>query len=98
MMGDSTVIRPLRSRVALAFAGVAALSAAFVALLVAGTPSAATNCTPDGSWPGNNGSYASQVVSLVNQHRASIGLGSLGSSSTLQAAAVWKARHMARYQ
>ena len=35
MMGDPTVIRPLRSRVALALAGLAALTAAFVALIVA---------------------------------------------------------------
>src|SRR5581483_902814 len=49
------------------------------------------------SWPANDASLASQVVSLINQHRASIGEGQLVTSPTLSASAVWKARHMAQF-
>ena len=94
-MGGSTVIR-LRTRLGLALAGVVALGATLLALAVGG-PSAATNCAPGGDWGTNRGDLASQVVSLVNQHRASKGLGSLSVSSTLQASSVWKSLHMARY-
>jgi uncharacterized protein YkwD len=55
------------------------------------------DCTPGGSWPAANGGLASQVMSLINQHRASIGEGQLVTSPTLTASAVWKARHMAAY-
>ena len=53
-------------------------------------------CTPDASWGTVNGSYASQVLTLVNQHRASIG--SRLSSSTdgaLTRSAQWKSMNMA---
>jgi uncharacterized protein YkwD len=56
------------------------------------------NCTPDPSWPGNNSSYAAQVLQLVNQHRASLGRAPLSTSASLTSAAVWKARHMASYR
>ena len=36
-------------------------------------------------------------MSLINQHRASLGLGQLVTSPTLTASAVWKARHMANF-
>ncbi len=55
------------------------------------------DCTPASSWPANNGSLDSQVMSLINQHRASLGLGQLVTSPTLTASAVWKARQMAQY-
>ena len=55
------------------------------------------DCTPGSSWPAANGSLASQVMSLINQHRASLGLGQLVTSPALTASAVWKARHMAAF-
>jgi uncharacterized protein YkwD len=55
------------------------------------------DCTQASSWPANNGSLDSQVMSLINQHRASLGLGQLVTSPTLTASAVWKARQMAQY-
>jgi uncharacterized protein YkwD len=55
------------------------------------------DCTPDSSWPASDASLASQVMTLINQHRASLGEGQLSSSSALTASAVWKARHMAEF-
>ena len=52
---------------------------------------------PDAAWPANNTGFANQVVALVNQHRAALGLVQLKVSPTLTASAVWKARHMAYY-
>lgn len=82
---------------------VALVSAGLLAAYAATAPgpvSAATqtgDCTPGSSWPGVSGSLASQVMSLINQHRASLGLGQLVTSPTLTASAVWKARHMAEF-
>ena len=44
-----------------------------------------------------NASFAQQVVALVNQHRASLGLVAPHVDATLSDSAVWKARHMAQY-
>ena len=63
----------------------------------AAAASATGDCTPAASWPAANGRLASQVLTLVNQHRAAMGLGQLVISPTLSASAVWKARHMAAY-
>lgn len=52
-------------------------------------------CTPDASWGTNNASFASQVISLVNQHRASLGLGQLSVDGSLSRSAVWKSMNMA---
>jgi uncharacterized protein YkwD len=52
-------------------------------------------CTPDSSWGTVNSGYASQVVSLVNQHRASLGLGQLSVDGALTRSAVWKSMNMA---
>jgi uncharacterized protein YkwD len=96
MMGRQTPIPLHRSRLAVVLAGASLLLATVFALLVGGAP-AATGCTPDGAWPANNPGFASQVMSLVNQHRAGMGLGALGSSASTTASAVWKARNMAAY-
>ena len=53
------------------------------------------DCTPVSSWPANNDGASAQVMSLINQHRAALGLGQLASSPSLSASAVWKARQMA---
>ena len=69
--------------------------------LVAPAPRAAAavgNCTPDAAWGQNNATFASEVVSLVNQHRQALGLSALGVSPTLTASAQWKSAHMAYYQ
>jgi uncharacterized protein YkwD len=63
----------------------------------AAAASATGDCAPAASWPAANGSLASQVLTLINQHRAAMGLGQLVSSPSLSASAVWKARHMAAY-
>ena len=55
------------------------------------------DCSPGSSWPAANGSLASQVMALVNQHRAGLGESQLVTSPTLNASAVWKARHMAQF-
>ena len=54
------------------------------------------NCTP-GSWGSVNTDFASQVVTLVNQHRQGMGLAALNVSPTLTASARWKSLHMAYY-
>lgn len=81
---------------ALAVAGAAAADVAFAPKPVAAAIQTG-NCTPDPSWPANNASLASQVISLINQHRASLGEVQLAGSSTLTASAVWKAEHMAKF-
>ncbi len=76
------------------------LAALLSAAAVAGTPAAATaagNCVPAPSWPADRADLAAQVVTLVNAHRAQIGLAPLAVSPTLTAAAEWKARDMAAY-
>jgi uncharacterized protein YkwD len=65
--------------------------------IAASAASATGDCTPDASWPANNASLSSQVLSLINQHRAQMGLSQLVISPTLSGAAIWKARHMAAY-
>ncbi len=55
------------------------------------------SCTPDSGWGTPKPGLADEVFSLVNQHRASLGLVELSSSGVLGDAAVWKARHMAAY-
>ena len=70
------------------------------AAAVAGAPAAATaagDCVPAASWPADRADLAAQVVTLVNAHRAQLGLVPLVVSPTLTAAAEWKARNMAAY-
>ena len=65
---------------------------------VAAHPAAAvTNCSASPSWGTNRGDLASQVVDLINQYRASIGLSRLSTSSPLTASSEWKSLHMASY-
>ena len=63
----------------------------------AGAAAAAGDCTPGSDWGTVRDDFASQTIALVNSHRTSIGLKALSVSSALQASAVWKARHMAKY-
>jgi len=80
-------------------AGAAALLV-LAAVAAVAAPSAGAivgNCTPGSTWGTVDATAATQVVDLVNQHRASLGLAKLSVSPTLQNAAVWKSRHMAYY-
>ena len=58
---------------------------------------AAGDCTPGADWGTTRADFASQTVDLVNAHRATLGLRPLAVGSALQASAVWKARHMAKF-
>src|SRR6187200_895625 len=63
----------------------------------AGAAAAAGDCSPGSDWGTPRADFAAQTVDLVNAHRAGLGLRQLTVGSALQAAAVWKARHMAQY-
>ena len=77
---------------------------ALVAGSVGGSPGgagAATlvgDCTPGSDWGTSRPDLSDQTIQLVNAHRAGLGLRQLTVSPTLTASAVWKARHMAKYQ
>jgi uncharacterized protein YkwD len=70
---------------------------AALTLGVARPAHAAGTCTPDPAWGTANATFASQVVTLVNQHRQAMGLPALVVSPTLTASADWKSLHMAYY-
>jgi uncharacterized protein YkwD len=77
------------------------LAALLSAATVSAAPAAAAgvgDCVPAASWPAERADLAAQVVTLVNAHRAQLGLQALVVSPTLSAAATWKARHMAAYR
>ena len=63
----------------------------------AGASTLAGECTPAADWGTQRDELAAQTISLVNAHRASLGLRQLVVLPALSASAVWKARHMARY-
>jgi uncharacterized protein YkwD len=84
------------ARLVLPLAALAAAAVAAVAL-TGGSTAAVGNCTPQTSWGTLDRSYAQQVLTLVNQHRASRGVVALTASPSLTAAAEWKSLHMAGY-
>jgi uncharacterized protein YkwD len=91
-------IIPLVRRTSQRLIALAVVFAAGLLLTVVPGPSRAhadNVCTPDASWGTINSGYASQVLSLVNQHRAAIGVGQLSTDSALTASAVWKSMNMA---
>jgi len=68
-----------------------------VAALAAPAPAwAIGDCIQGSAWPAQRAD-AAVLVTLVNAHRASLGLAALKVSPTLTAAAVWKSRHMAKF-
>jgi uncharacterized protein YkwD len=83
----------------------AAISAALLLLSIAAAAGVAAapagavvgDCTPGSDWGTPRADLASSVVDLINSHRTGMGLVALKVSPTLANAAVWKARHMARY-
>jgi uncharacterized protein YkwD len=56
------------------------------------------NCTPGADWGAPSTSFAQEVLTLVNQHRASLGRTQLVISPTLTASASWKSLHMGYYR
>ena len=82
----------------------AVIAAVVVAVPGSGPGSPATagaavgDCTPGADWGTLRPDLATQVVQLVNQHRASLGLTQLTVTTPLTNAAVWKSRHMAFYK
>jgi len=56
------------------------------------------DCAAGSDWGTPRGDLATQTMQLVNAHRARLGLRQLAVDPALQAAAVWKSRHMARYE
>ncbi|MDQ3982126.1 MAG: Ig-like domain-containing protein [Actinomycetota bacterium] len=70
------------------------------ALIVPFAPPAAAagSCEPQEGWAEMRTAWASEVLALTNEHRASLGLGRLAPSASLTSAATWKAAHMARYE
>jgi uncharacterized protein YkwD len=86
-------------RVFVAAAFAAGLLAAAIPALKGSAPAlgATPSCTPGATWPGTSASLAQQVVGLVNQHRASMGLAALSIDATLTDSAAWKSQHMAAY-
>jgi len=72
--------------------------AAATALAVPSAPRTAVGeCTPASDWPVARPALADAVLAAVNAHRAQVGARPLAVSPALQAAATWKARHMAKY-
>jgi uncharacterized protein YkwD len=87
------------SRTLAVLALVAAIAAGTLGSLThgVGAAAAAGDCTPAADWPAQRDDLAAQTIQLVNAHRASLGLRQLVVVPALQASAVWKARHMAKY-
>jgi uncharacterized protein YkwD len=56
------------------------------------------DCRPGDDWGTLRQDLTQRVIDLVNQHRARLGLAQLQASTPLTNSAVWKSRHMARYQ
>jgi uncharacterized protein YkwD len=85
-----TLAGALVSAILLLVAAAAAFNAPPAAALVG-------DCTPGSDWGTARSDLASSVVNLINQHRTGMGLVALQVSPSLTNAAMWKARHMARY-
>jgi len=85
----------VRSSPRVRLAAVWLLSLCAVLLATAPAEASRTDCSPEPGWPGQDAAAASQVVSLVNQYRASQGLSQLSMSQSLTNAAAWKASQLA---
>lgn len=62
-----------------------------------GATAAVGDCTAGSDWGTPRQNLGPAILSLVNAHRSSLGLSQLRTSPTLTNAALWKARHMAKY-
>jgi uncharacterized protein YkwD len=87
---------------ALALAAAVVGFAAAAPQLLPGSPAPAKaavgDCTPGADWGTLRQDLVPQVVQLVNQHRASLGLSQLVVTTPLTSSAIWKSRHMAYYR
>jgi uncharacterized protein YkwD len=81
----------LRLRIAVA----CVLSSLAVVVATAPAEASRTDCVPEAGWPQQDPNLASQVVALVNEYRARLGLSQLGVSQSLTNAAAWKASELA---
>ena len=63
----------------------------------ADTRSALGDCVPGAGWGTLQPGLASNLLTLINEHRASVGRPALKISPTLTASANWKSMHMAYY-
>lgn len=88
-------------RRALALAAVVGATFAAVPTGVPGSPAAAQavvgDCIPGSDWGTPRQDLTARVIELVNLHRASLGLTQLIVTTPVSNAAIWKARHMAKY-
>jgi uncharacterized protein YkwD len=91
------MVNSSRTLAVLALAAAIAAGAVGSATRDAGAAAAAGDCTPGADWGTQRDDLAAQTIQLVNAHRASLGLRQLVVVPALQASAVWKARHMAKY-
>jgi uncharacterized protein YkwD len=66
-------------------------------LLLSGGAQANNVCTPDSSWGTLNTGFAGEVLTLINQHRASIGEAPLTSDWALTDSAQWKSMNMSGF-
>jgi uncharacterized protein YkwD len=89
--------RLTRPLIPLVLSALLALAGSGAARQGSATAAAVGDCTPGSNWGTVRSDLAAQVVGLVNQHRAGLGLGGLSEAGSLTAAATWKARHMAFY-
>ncbi len=71
------------------------VAVATTAAVTAPAAPAVTNCDPSPSWGVNRPDLVAQVILLINQHRASMGLTELTLSPSLTASSQWKSLHMA---
>lgn len=81
-----------------AMACIASLAVAGSGELSSAIAGSTGGCTPGSDWGTARASLAPEVTSLVNADRSALGLTQLQVSRTLTASAVWKARHMAKYE
>jgi uncharacterized protein YkwD len=88
-------VHSVRSSPRARLAAVWLLSLCAVLFATAPAEASRTDCSPDPTWPGQDAAAASQVISLVNQYRASQGLSQLSLSQSLTNAAAWKASQLA---
>ena len=90
--------RPLTWAASALLACALAVGGSLTAGVVAPSAEAVGDCTAGSDWGTVRSDFASRTVSLVNAHRASLGLVQLSVSGALAASSTWKARHMAKYE
>lgn len=76
---------------------IAALLLVAAVLAPAHAAAAAGSCDPDPAWAEVRATWAAEVLTLTNAHRATLGMGALAPSASLTGAATWKAAHMAGF-